>query len=93
MGPSYQSISPTQFRDSLVSVIVQPLILLLFGVALLVFAWGIVEFLIGLSSGSEQKDSGKRHMLWGIIGLVIMTGAYAIINIVLGTFGVYMPTS
>ena len=60
----------------------------MFGVALLVFAWGVVEFLWGLSSGSENKEQGKQHMLWGIIGLVIMVGAYAIIQLVLGTFGV-----
>ena len=84
MGP----ISPQTLRDNIVSAIITPLMVLLFGAALLVFAWGIVEFLMGLSSGSESKEKGKQHMLWGIIGLVIMTSAYAIIQLVLHTFGV-----
>jgi len=75
-------------RNNLVTAILDPLMVLLFGAALLLFAWGVVEFLGGLSSGSENKEKGKQHMLWGVIGLVIMTGAYGIIQLVLRTFNV-----
>ncbi len=81
-------MTPETLRNNLVSAIIDPLMVLLFGAALLVFAWGIVEFIWGLSSGSENKEKGKQHMLWGVLGLTIMVGAYAIIQLVLRTFGV-----
>lgn len=57
---------------------------LLFVVGFLVFAWGIVEFMSGLSSGEggERVNNGKQHMLWGIVGMFIMVAAFAILKMV-----------
>ncbi|MDE1924720.1 MAG: hypothetical protein KGH79_00880 [Patescibacteria group bacterium] len=70
-------------------VIVNPIIALLFALGLLLFAWGIIEFLIGLnaSGDSDKKESGKRHMLWGIIGMFIMISAWAIIKFIDSSIG------
>jgi len=73
------------------SVIVNPLILLLFGIALIVFLWGIFRFL-SESSSEEARETGKRNMLWGIVGMFIMVSVFGIINIILGTFGIDTPT-
>ena len=51
--------------------ILQPIVLLLFALATILFLWGVVEFLINRDN-EEERDKGKRHMLWGIVGLVIM---------------------
>jgi len=51
--------------------ILQPIVLLLFALATILFFWGVVEFLINRDN-EEERDKGKRHMLWGIVGLVIM---------------------
>ena len=69
------------------AVIIDPLLALLFAAGLVVFLWGIVEFLMGVSAGSEKKDDGKQHMLWGIVGMFIMVAAAAIIRIITNTFG------
>ena len=84
-------------KQALNTVIFQPLITLLFVGALLVFLWGIVEFLYSLSSGSFYKKSdkgetvdikeGKNHMLYGIVGLVVMVSTIAIIQIISNTVG------
>ncbi len=74
------------FLGKVVTQIINPLILLMSAVAFVVFAWGIFEFIKG--AGDEKKRSeGKQAIFWGIIGLVIIFGAYGIINIALGTFG------
>ena len=80
-----------ELRDKLISVIITPLLQLFFAVALVVFAWGVVQFLLALNKGGKLED-GKQHMLWGILGMAIMMGAYGIITIVLGTFNVNLPT-
>lgn len=78
-------------RDALVDVILNPLAALLFGVAFIVFIWGLVEFLWGLSTDTEGKENGKRHMLWGIIGMFVMVAAGTIINIIANTINVPLP--
>ena len=74
------------FLDKVVLQIVNPLILLLAACAFVVFLWGVFEFIA--NAGDETKRSeGKKAIMWGLIGLVIIFGAYGIINIALGTFG------
>ena len=54
--------------------IVQPLIELLFVAATVVFMWGIFQFIAGGDS-EDSRSEGKRHMLWGLIGMFIMVAA------------------
>lgn len=70
------------------TAIINPILALLFAAGLLVFVWGLVQFLIGLSGESESKDDGKRHMLWGVIGMFVMVAAVAIVNLVASSIGV-----
>jgi len=55
--------------------------LLLTGVAGLVFVWGLVEFLWALRKGDNPKK-GQDHMIWGLIGLFIMVASWAIIQVI-----------
>ncbi len=75
------------FLDKLQRAIVYPLISLMFGVALLLFLWGIFRY-ISSAESDEARQTGKKHMLYGIIGLVIMTSAVAILEIAKKTFGI-----
>jgi len=69
---------------ALVSNIVQPLIKLMFIVALVVFIWGVVEMIMDASS-EEARNKGTKHMMWGLIGLFIMFGVYGILNLLINT--------
>ncbi len=71
-------------------VIINPLIILLIATAALVFVWGIFQFVAGTGS-DEKREIGKKHMLWGLIGLFIMIAVFGIIRIILGTFGIEAP--
>lgn len=55
--------------------ILNPFIYLLFGAALVVFIWGIVQF-VGKADEQASRDTGKNHMKWGIIGMFIMVAAW-----------------
>lgn len=64
-------------------VIINPLIALLFTIGLLIFAWGIIEFLLSINEITKaSKEDGKRHMLYGILGMFIMVAAYAIVQLI-----------
>ena len=50
------------------------------------FMWGLVQFMMSVSQG-EPADAGKQHMLWGVIGLVIMFSVAGIINVITNSIG------
>ena len=75
------------FLSKVVAEIINPIILLLGALAFIVFLWGVFEFVLHAGDETKRKE-GKQAILWGIIGLVIIFGAYGIINLALGTFGI-----
>lgn len=76
-----------EFIANLNQAIINPLIALLFAVALVVFAWGLFSF-VAHANNEEARNTGKRHMLWGIVGLFVMVAVFGIIQILLNTFGI-----
>ncbi len=70
--------------------IVNPIITLLALAAFLVFIWGVVDFIRG-ADDAEKRKTGQQHMVWGIIGLVIIFGAGAIVQIIANSIGVQLP--
>lgn len=69
------------------TAIIDPLIALIFAAGFLVFAWGVVQFMLGLANDTEAKNDGKKHMLWGVIGMAIMMSALGILRVIANTFG------
>lgn len=72
------------FVDKINSVIIFPLITLMLGVAVLVFIWGGFQYL-NHADDAQGRTEGQRHMLFGIIGIVVMLSAYALLGIVIRT--------
>ncbi|TSD02413.1 MAG: Uncharacterized protein Athens071424_109, partial [Parcubacteria group bacterium Athens0714_24] len=58
-----------------------PIIGLLIAIGLVVFLYGVVEFLAG-ADNQEKREQGKKHMIWGIIGLFIMVGVFGLMEVV-----------
>lgn len=76
-----------EFLGKVVVEIVNPLILLISAVAFVVFLWGVFQFIVH-AGDEKQRTEGKNAILWGLVGLVIIFGAYGIINLALGTFNI-----
>lgn len=66
-------------------VIVNPLIGLIFAVALVYFLYGVFMF-IANADNEEKRTDGKSHMIYGVIGMTIMMGVFGILSLVLRTF-------
>ena len=67
--------------------IINPIIEIAFIIAFVLFLWEVFEYIRGGANKEKRKD-GNQHMLWGIIGFVIMFGVFGIIKLLLGTFGI-----
>src|SRR3989344_6088089 len=76
----------TQLLNSFVKVVVNPAILMVFAAGFLAFMYGLVEFMWNLNSG-EASNEGKQHMMWGIIGMLIMVSVFGILTIIDDSFG------
>ena len=68
-------------------VILFPLMTLMVSVAVLLFLYGAFEYIYNAGNDSA-RETGRRHMMYGIIGLLVMLSAYTILKIAAGTFGI-----
>lgn len=71
-------------------LIINPLIVLMFAAALMYFLYGTFQFIINAKSPSE-REVGKSHIIWGLVGMLIMFGVFVILQIVMRTFGISNP--
>ncbi len=76
-----------QFISKLSSEILNPLILLLFALAMLYFVYGLIRF-IAQGGDEDVRSTAKRHILYGLFGMFIMFSAFALIRLVTGTLGI-----
>lgn len=62
-------------------LILTPIIVLLFALAVAYFLFGLMKFIMKQDS-EEDQVAGKKHMAWGAVGLAIMVGVWGIINLI-----------
>lgn len=84
-----QTVSAAELSQVLLKInfyIINPLIRIMFAIAIAVFIWGVIQYVLKKDS-IDAKGQGRQHMMWGLIGLAIMTSVFFIIRIVVNTFG------
>lgn len=67
--------------------ILNPLVGLLFAVALLYFLWGVFQYVRNAES-DEKRSEGGRTIMWGLVGMLIMVSAYGFIRLILNSFSI-----
>ena len=82
-------MSGTRLLNNFIELIINPLIALIFAAGFLLFLWGLVQFLRALNDDARgmRHEEGQQHMIWGILGLVIMLSVGGILAILSNTFG------
>lgn len=79
---------PTDFSQ-LVRIIINlinPLLVLLAGLALLAFFWGLAKFIFRVGGDEKAVDEGKRTMQWGLVALFVMLSIWGIIRFLQSDF-------
>jgi hypothetical protein len=93
MNTAFAQTSPLAFTDAALPIvyrineyILNPIIALGFGWAVVVFFWGLFQFIRNTDS-DDERETGKRNIFYGILGMFIMVTVYGIINLLLDAFG------
>ncbi len=87
--PLFVSAQSFGLSDLLAAIysLVSLFIPIVFTLALLYFFWGVALFI--RTAGESDVKEGKAKMIWGIVGLFVMTSIWGILNIfsldILGT--------
>ena len=71
-------------------LIINPIILLGFMVALIIFFFGVAKFLYSPGEDKSRED-GKRAIMYGVVGMFIMFSVFGLIHLVLNTLGLNDP--
>jgi len=75
---------------TLYPTIIRPAITALFGLAFVFFIFGMARF-VKESDSDEGRETGRRTVIFGLLGMLIMVSFLGIINIIAGTLGVTVP--
>lgn len=77
----------TKLLGKINELIINPIITLAFAIALLVFFWGIFQF-VASETGDKEREKGKSKIIYGILGMFVMLSAVGIIGVILKTFNI-----
>ncbi|HFC10885.1 MAG TPA: hypothetical protein ENJ75_01680 [Candidatus Kaiserbacteria bacterium] len=72
---------------TILGLINQVLVPLLFAVAFITFLWGVYKYFIAEGSSEDGQKKGKQLMLYGLIGFFVMVSLWGLVNVVADTFG------
>jgi hypothetical protein len=67
--------------------ILNPLIEFSFIIALVIFLYGVMQFIRG-ANNKDMRAKGQQHIMWGLVGFLIMFGVFTIINLLTKTLGI-----
>ncbi|SRR3989339_20691 len=71
----------------LTCIIGRSVVPLIFALALVMFIWGVVQYVIN-SDEEAKKEKGRQFMIWGIIALTVMFSVWGLVRILGNTFGI-----
>ena len=67
--------------------ILNTLLKLLFGLALVYFFWGVSQFILH-SGEPKTRDEGRNKMIWGIVALFVFVSIYGILSFIGSSIGI-----
>jgi hypothetical protein len=74
------------FVTKINEAILFPVIALLMAVAFIVFLYGAFIF-VKNANNEAARETGRNHLIYGVIGMLVMLSAFAILSVAANTFG------
>ncbi len=76
-----------KYMSAIIDFINSYVVPFIWAIAFIVFIWGIFQYFIMGGANEEARDKGKQLAMWGIIGFVVMTCLWGLVNLLTNTFG------
>jgi len=90
---SYAQISDVQdLGNTVISLINNVAVPLIFAFAFVVFIWGVFNYFILGGGDEEKREKGRDLMIWGLLGFFVMVSVWGLVNLVVGTFDLNQTT-
>lgn len=74
------------FVGKISTEILNPLIAIMFAVASVYFFYGVAHY-IWNPDNEEARESGRKSMLWGLVGMFIMVAVFGIMKFLISSVG------
>jgi ABC-type proline/glycine betaine transport system permease subunit len=73
------------YADSIIDIINNALVPALMAVAFIVFLFGVYKYFIASAEKDTEREEGRKYVLWGVIGFVIILSVWGLVAIVRNT--------
>lgn len=73
-------------QGKILTGIVNPIIVILSALAFAWFMYGVTRFVI-MKDNEQERSNGKKHIIFGILALVIIFSIWGILNVLGGAVG------
>ena len=84
---SFAALGGVKSLITTVGQLINSVIPIVFGLAVLYFFWGLIQF-IQKAGDEHEREAGKQRMLWGIIALFVIVSIFGILQWVGNTLGI-----
>jgi hypothetical protein len=71
--------------------IINPLIVLVFLIAVAAFGWGMVRYFAAGQGSDQRVHDAKKIMWWGVIGMFVLASMWGIVFLLCDFFGTCQP--
>ena len=79
-------VTLTDLVNKIITNVLSPIIVLLFGIAMVILLWGIIQYVIGAQGDSSKLKQGRNVIIYGIIGIAIMASAWGLVRMICNFF-------
>lgn len=73
-------------------IIINPIITVLFAIALVYFIYGVLEYLVKAKSDPSAVQAGAKHMGWGLFGMFVMVSVFGFLKVIINTLPIDQDT-
>jgi hypothetical protein len=90
-----QEIDVSYFESIIneVANLINDLLPVVMGLALLFFLWGVFVYFIYGAGNEDSRETGRKFMIYALIGLVLMVAVWGIVQLIIKIFGVGNATT
>lgn len=71
--------------NTIISAVLNPLIALFIGAAVVYFLWGVLKY-VRQSGDEKAREEGRKMIVYGLIAIFVMVSVWGLVNVLSGTF-------